>query len=192
MLTLFFILLGVLFIVATPIALYLGIMGNARESRFGFIISFLSAIVFVTIIPTSLCWLGLSAIDWFINFCRESYQTYLVCGVSIFILLKGVGKFKELIKFYNRKYMPILIGLFYITTGIYLFWYGLSYGYGNLSWDDIIIYFIISTILELINIFKGTTRDLDPRERTRVKRMYGVFIVRPIKRFIKKLFKKKK
>lgn len=143
--TVFIILTIITLIVSIPLALYLAIMGNNKGGIISLLGIFLGTLIVVSLIPIAIIYFALSVCDWVIDYCKESNQTVLVSGIGILLILKGIFKSE-----FNNKYSKLLTKLFYLIIGSILIWYGINFGYGNLNWNSILIFSIVSGIIECI------------------------------------------
>ena len=137
-------------IVAIPFSLFISIMG-ANDSIVKGIIGFIGTMLLITLIPTSLAYLILSMFDWVIDFCRESHQTLLVSSVGAILIFRGLIT-KRKVNLTSTT-LKITLKLFYIICGSILIWYGINFGYGNLNWNSILTFFIVSGIIECTIVY---------------------------------------
>ena len=143
--TIFIILAVIIGILTIPVSLYFSIMAAADNGILKGVLIFLGITFLVSLIPISITYFLLSIVEWLIDVCRESHQTLLVSGLGIILILKGLRAKGE-----DLSYLPLklILKLLYIASGIILMWYGFNYGYGELSWKSLLIFTIISIILE--------------------------------------------
>ena len=127
-------------------SLFIFTMIDKKRNIMKYVIGFIGITLSVILITILLDYLTLSMFDRIIDFCRESHQTLIVSIAGAIIMLTGLTRGIDL----TSIILKIILKLFYIITGLALIWYGINFGYGQLNWNSILTFLIVSGIIECI------------------------------------------